>query len=324
MHVIELEEMMNIFMSLKTGLLFPLVACFFLVYFLRSVRWKLIVSCVQRITVFESFNLCMPNYLINFLVPIHAGELAKSLLLKKMKGTPVAKSLPTVYVDKIIELVPFFLLLILTPFLAKQVSKIIYLVSLVLFLLLLFLALCLYLFVMRKDMALNWFQKMFFFLPNRVQENLADFLRRFVDGLSDMTNLSDKLLEISLLTLLAVALHCAYMWLFFYAFGIKLSATTVVVGYLLLNISFLLPAPPGFAGSLELTFLFIFSYIYGYDKNVISAIAASSHIFMGALFGITGTLSMFLIGANLSNVLGMGRTDIRSNDMPAGNYDDSC
>lgn len=77
---------------------------------------------------------------------------------------------------------------------------------------------------------------------------------------------------------------------------------TVIVGYLLLNASFLLPAPPGFAGTLELSFLFIFSYIYGYDKNIVSAIAASSHIFMAVLFGLTGTLSMACIGAKLSNI----------------------
>lgn len=281
-----------------------------LIYFLRSLRWKIILSPVQQITIFESFNLCMTNYFVNFLIPVHAGELAKSLLLRKLKGTPVAKSLPSVYIDKVTELLPLFLLLIATPLLAGELTHIIYLASGILLLILLLLIFFLSFAVNRRDMAIKWVEGIFFFLPIKLKKKLRGFFTLFADGVSAMTSLSGRLLEILGLTLLAVLVHCAFMWLFFYSFGIRLPIMTVIVGYLLLNASFLLPAPPGFAGTLELSFLFIFSYIFGYDKNLVSAIAASSHIFMAVLFGLTGTLSMACIGATLSNIFRADQTPL--------------
>lgn len=122
-----------------------------------------------------------------------------------------------------------------------------------------------------------------------------------------MTRLSNRLLEIIGLTILALIIHCFFMWLFFYSFGVTLPLSTVLVGYLLLNASFILPAPPGFSGSLELTFVVIFTYLFGYDKNLVSAVAASSHVLIAILFGLFGFLCLALIGTKLSAVL---KTDL--------------
>jgi uncharacterized protein (TIRG00374 family) len=303
LHIVDLSEVLIITKRVRIEFIFPLAMSFLLMYFIRSIRWKIILSPIERITTAQSFNLCMTNYLINFLVPVHAGELVKSVLLKKIKGTPVSKSLPTVYLDKVTEVFPFFFLLAATPFLAKRLSYIIYLTSGLLLIILVLLVLFLCFLVKRKDSAVKLAEKVFFFLPLNLRTKLAAFVDLFVDGTSSIIQLSGRLLEILGLTILAVSVHCTFMWLFFYSFGIKLPLLTVIVGYLLLNASFILPAPPGFAGSLELSFLFIFAFLFGYDKNIVSAIAASSHIFMAVLFGLTGATSMACIGARLSNIL---------------------
>ena len=272
-------------------------------YFLRSLRWKIILSPVERITMIEAFNLCMTNYFINFLLPVHAGELAKSMLLKKMKGTPVSMSLPSVYIDKAADMLPILLLLILAPFLNSKLSSISYLVSGISLLILLLFVLSLILIVYKKDKALIWMERILFFIPEIFKIKLRSFLALFVEGLSSISRLSNRLFEIIGLTILAVIVNCFFMWLLFFAFGAKLSALTVLVGYLLLNASFILPAPPGFSGSLELTFVIIFTYLFGYDKNLVSAIAAGSHVFIAILFGLFGFLSMAAIGTKLSILL---------------------
>ena len=303
LYIIDVEEMFNIFKNVKILFIFPLGLFFILIYFLRSLRWKIILSPVEKITMIESFNLCMTNYFINFLIPVHAGEVAKSFLLKKMKGTPISKSLLTIYVDKITDLLPIFLLLLAAPFQKKQLSYLIYLTSGILLLALLLFILLLTVVLYKKNVALKSMEKIFFFLPTEYIMKLKYFLNLFVEGIFSITRLSNRLLEILGLTMLALVLHCAFMWLFFYSFGIELPILTVIVAYLLLNASFILPAPPGFAGTLELSFVFIFTYIYGYEKNLVSAVAASSHIFIAALFGLFGLSSMALIGTKLSTIL---------------------
>ena len=307
--LVDIREMLDVFQNVKISFIFPLILLFIMTYFLRSLRWKVILSPVEHITAIESFNLCMINYFINFLIPLHAGELLKSMLLKKMKGTPVSISLPSVYIDKASDLLTIFLLLIMAPFLKAELSSISYLISSIIFFLLLLFVLFLIFVVYKKDLTLKWIERIFFFLPDKFKIKLRGFLDLFIEGLSSMTRLSNRLLEIIGLTILALIIHCFFMWLFFYSFGITLPLITVLVGYLLLNASFMLPAPPGFSGSLELTFIFIFSYLFGYDKNIVSAVAASSHIFIAILFGLFGFLCLALIGTKLSAVL---KTDLEN------------
>jgi len=301
--IVDFGEMLNTFKKVKIFFIFPLGIFFILMYFLRSLRWKIVLSPVEQITAFESFKLCMTNYFINFLIPIHAGEVAKSLLLKKMKGTPVSQSLLTVYIDKATDLLPVFLLLAVTPFLNPPISSLIYVISGILFIIFLFFIFFLISVTYKRNAALTLIEKIFFFLPAKFKMKLRSFFNLFIEGIASLPRLSNRLLEIIGLTILALIFHCGFLWLFFYSFGINLSALTVFVGYLLLNASFILPAPPGFSGSLELTVLFIFSYLYGYDKNVVSAVAASSHVFMAILFSLFGLLSVALIGTKLSTLL---------------------
>ena len=303
LYVVDFGEMLNVFQNVKVLFIFPLILFFIIMYFLRSLRWKIILSPVEHITMIEAFNLCMTNYFINFLLPVHAGELAKSMLLKKIKGTPVSKSLPSVYIDKAGDLLPILLLLITAPFLDSKLSSISYLVSGILLFILLIFAFFLILIVYKKNTALIWIERIFFFLSPTLKAKLRNFLTLFIEGLSSISRLSNRLFEIIGLTILAVIVNCFFMWLFFFAFGAKLSALTVLVGYLLLTASFILPAPPGFSGSLELTFVIIFTYLFGYDKNLVSAIAAGSHVFIAILFGLFGFLSMAAIGTRLSTIL---------------------
>jgi uncharacterized protein (TIRG00374 family) len=248
----------------------------------------------------------MLNYFLNFLIPIRAGEVVRSLLLKKIRETPVSKSLPTVYLDKIADIFPLIILLILSPFLTSQIRGVVYTVSAILFLLLVILISSLVFAYYRRDSAFAFIDKPLFFLSSKQKSKLRNTFTLFLEGLSSLSHLSNRLLAITSLTVLATILHCYFMWLFFYVFDITLPILTTLIGYTLLNISFALPAPPGFSGSLELTFLFIFSYLFPYDKNLVSAVAGSSHVFVGVFFVVLGLTSLSFIGVKLSTLFNMG------------------
>ncbi|MFP4081633.1 MAG: lysylphosphatidylglycerol synthase transmembrane domain-containing protein [Candidatus Aminicenantes bacterium] len=305
LYMVDVGEMFKVLKEIRLAFIFPLGMLFLLAYFLRSLRWKVILSPLQKITVLESFHLCMTNYFVNFLIPVHAGEVIKSVLLKRMKRTPVSQSLLTVYVDKATDLFPVFLLLGAAPFVKAQVKAVIYMVSGILLVVVLVFVFSLFAVAYKKNAFLTWMEKIMFFLPAKLIMKWRNFLNVFIEGISSLPRLSSRLPEIMGLTLLALIVHCGFLWLFFYSLGIDLPLLTVFVGYLLLNASFILPAPPGFSGSLELIFLFIFSYLYGYHKNTVSAVAASSHVFTAVLFSFFGFLSIALIGARLSSLLKM-------------------
>jgi uncharacterized protein (TIRG00374 family) len=301
--IVDLNEIFTLFSQMRISLMLSAGCLFGLAYFARSIRWKIILASVERVTVLEAYSLCMTNYFINYFIPIHAGELAKSLLLKKIKGTPVSSSLITVYVDKVMDLLPIFLLLLITPLLSKRLSLIIYIVSgIALFIFILTFSI-LMLFSTRKESAMNFFEKMISWAPVKLKSYAVMFIDSLLEGLGFLKNLPRRSVEILGLTLLAALFQGICLWIFFYSFGVKLPILTILVGFTLLNTSFLLPAPPAFVGSLEITFLFIFTYIYGYDKNLVSAVAASSHIFSAVFFSLFGFLSLSFIGVKGTSII---------------------
>jgi len=301
-YLIDFSTFLQTLAKMNIVIIIPLTILFFGTYFIRSIRWKLILSPIEHINIFQSFNLCMINYLFNFLIPIHAGEIVKSALLKEMKGTSISKSLPTVYIDKMLDLLPIFMVFILAPFLDSRLSAIIYWASAITFSICLGFCLTLVLLIYKREVFLKLSDRVLFLLPLRARKRTTEFLNLFADGLLSLLDLSQRWGEVVLLTILAVVIHCVFLWLFFYAFGVNLPMLTVLIAYALINTSFILPAPPGFSGSLELTFLFIFSYLYNYDKNLVSAVAASSHILTAVLFGFLGLCSMAIIGTRVSTL----------------------
>ena len=305
LYIVDLSEMIAIIKKVKVAGFLPLAIMFALVYFVRSVRWKVILSPIQKISFSEAFNLCMTNYFVNFLIPIHAGEVARVMCLKKMKGTPASKSLLTIYVDKLTDTFPIILLLAATPFLSKELNGIIFWTSGMLSLIVVFITLCLVFVAYKKETAIKWIENILFFMPAKFKMKLKNVLSHFVEGMRSMTKLSGRLLEIIGLTVLELTIHGMIVWLLFSYFGIRLPVLTVMVGYLLLCVSLMLPAPPGFVGTMELSFVFIFTYLFGYDKNVVSAVAASAHIFTAVMFSLLGFMSITLIGTKLTTIFKM-------------------
>lgn len=302
--IVDIHDMIAMLTRIRILYLPLMIGLFFLSYFLRSLRWKVVISPVVRISAAEAFHLSMANHLVNFLVPVHAGEAAKCLLLKKIKGTPLSQSLAATYMDKAADLLPIVLGVALAPFLSVRIRSVLLGVSGMILVIWMALMASVVFILLKRKTALAWIEKAQSFFPKIFRPKIGRLARLFIEGLSFIPRLSSRILEILGLTFLAFLAQSLFLWIFFSSFGIRLPLLTMFVGYGLLSASFLLPAP-GYSGSLELIFIFIFSYLYGYDKNPVSAVAVSSHIFTAVAFGLFGLAAMAFLGTRLSAVLRM-------------------
>jgi glycosyltransferase 2 family protein len=303
--IVDIHDMVAMLTRIRILYLPLMIGLFFLSYFLRSLRWKVVISPIVRISAAEAFHLSMTNHLVNFLVPVHAGEAAKCLLLKKIKGTLLSQSLAATYMDKAVDLLPIVLGVALAPFVSVRIRSVLLGVSGMIVVIWMALMASVVFILLKKKAALAWAEKALRFFPKIFRPKIGRLARLFVEGFSFLPRLSRRIPEILGLTFLAFLVQSLFLWIFFSSFGIRLSLPAMFVGYGLLNVSFLIPAPPGYSGSLELIFIFIFSYLYGYDKNPVSAVAVSSHIFTAVAFGLFGLAAMAFLGTRLSAVFKM-------------------
>lgn len=259
-------------------------------YFIRSLRWKCILKPVKQIKAGTAFNIYMAGNLVNFIVPVRLGELAKSIFLKKAEGLAVRKSLPTIIIDKVSDLLPIIPILAGVLLVGIHFNRLLWTISLSI--LALFLALLAsFIVAHRYHKAMTWISmKICFWLPTKLKATLEQFFLGFYSGFSTVTR--RQILQVIGLTIAAVVFDTAYFYLMFASFGHTIGFFTVLVGYTLFVLTFVLPTPPAQVGSSEIVQLLIFSTVFGIDRNLVSAVTLLSHFLTGIIIIAFGSYAM--------------------------------
>jgi len=98
--------------------LIPLLSLLSLLnYFLRFLKWDYYLSIVKvKIKRIDSFFIFMSN-LIMAVTPGKMGELLKSYLVKEISGTPVSKTFPIIFVERITDFVSLIFITLIGAYL---------------------------------------------------------------------------------------------------------------------------------------------------------------------------------------------------------------
>jgi uncharacterized protein (TIRG00374 family) len=268
-------------------------------YFVRSLRWRAILHPIVPLRVSESFHMLMAGYFLNYIIPIRAGEVAKSFFLKRLKGIPIATSLPTVFVDKLFELVSILFVVAMVPILSISMSAT--LATLIYTVLAIFvLAMGLLFFAFRNpDGASRLLCAVFSWLPGRVYKRLSEFIGLFVQGMGVAKREARTLWSFLALTGVAVLIDGLYFYFMFRAFSVDVAFTRVLFGYTLLTLSYILPTPPAQIGYNEFVIGLIFAggvAAAGVARHEVMAVIIVAHAMTGLLIAGVGMWSFGAMG----------------------------
>ncbi len=283
---VDLDHVRAIMGQASPPVLVIALAVYLSAYFVRSLRWRLILKPIQPVSVSESFFMLMAGYFLNYIVPIRAGEVAKSFFLKRLKGLPIAVSLPTVFLDKLLELFSVLLVIVLVPVLSVRLSG--SLSSLLIGVVTVFVIAVglLTLAVRNGDATAHVVTRLFSWLPERLHDRLSSWISLFVDGLSVARTNARNVWSLLALTGAAVTLDAVYFSLMFRAFSIDVAFPTVLFGYTLISLSYIFPTPPAQIGYNEAIMGLIFAGGLGMARAEVTAVMLVAHVLTGLL--VTG------------------------------------
>ncbi len=287
------------------GILFTLLASvtFVMAFSFRAVRWKFFLNPVRKVGAIKVIQLFLIGVFLNFVLPIRAGELAKSLVLKRISGIPLNQSLPTIAMDKAMDLLPALFLVALIPFLGIQMDKIVWsilgLANACLIGLILFVALAGW----KRSLAIHLLQLITKILPSFVKKKVEAFVIGFVDTLLLSAKHPKTLVIAVLLTGVAVFFDGLYNFFAFWAIGHRISLTEAVFGYMLFNLFYILPNPPGQVGSNEVVALVIFSGILHIPAESVTAMVVLFHPWSGLLMCGMGMGCLSALGVSFSSAV---------------------
>lgn len=273
---------------------------------IRAIRWKLFLNPVGKISTMRVIQLFWIGVFINFLLPVRGGELAKSLMLKKIAGMPISQTLPTVAMDKALDLMPALFVMAAVPLLpgvhmTLQLWFVLIVVAGVLVGLILFIALAAW-----KSSAAISFMKLFTrFLPKKLSVGIEGFATGFVNSLLAGASQPKIFVPAMLLTVVAVICDGLFALFAFWSVGLYMPFGMAIFGYTVFNMFSILPNAPAGIGSNEATGAVVFTGLLGYNANSVQAMFVFSHPWTTIIMAIIAIASLSTLGLTISGAMKM-------------------
>ena len=307
-HFVDIPAALAVFrrnVTTPKGALFALMAIFvyFLAFFTRALRWKLFLNIEGRINTPSVFALFLSGIFLNFVLPIRAGEVVKSMILKRNAQIPFSKSLPTITMDKVQDLLPAFFIAIMIPLIGVQLdSRFWYVVGLA-NVGLLFVVLLIILAAWRRPLMVRVLSIVTRPLPANLRQKVVDFAISFIDTLLRSAKRPGILVLATAFTVLAVLCDGLYNYFAFWTIGYHITLGQAILGYMIFNIFYILPNPPGQVGSNEVVGLLIFGGLMHIPADKVIAMSLAFHLWTGILVCLTGLGCLSSLGFKFSTLM---------------------
>jgi uncharacterized protein (TIRG00374 family) len=277
-------------------------AAYLLAWSVRGIRWKLFLNPIGKVSAGRAIALYQIAVFINFLLPVQGGEVVKCFLLKRSTNIDVSASLPTVMLDKIMDLMPVLVVLAIVPLLGLQISTalwvVLVLVSVICCSLLFFIVLAIW----KHDAAIRLLHMLTSTLPEAIAGKVERFATGFVDSLLTGVRRPKIFIPAATLTAVAVVFDGLFAMLAFWTIGFPIPFGTATFGYLTYNMYHILPTPPGQIGSNEAVGLLVFSGLLHLPALQVTAMFIFSHLWAAALMCATGLACLSALGLTIRSV----------------------
>jgi uncharacterized protein (TIRG00374 family) len=276
---------------------------FLTAFSIRGIRWKLFLNPIGKVSTLKAIQLFLVGIFLNFLLPVRGGEVAKSLILKRSAGIPVSQSLPTVAMDKALDLMPALFIMAAVPFLGVKMDTTLWLVLGAVGGLLIGLIFFVGLAAWKRTAAVALLQKMMSMLPRAMGSKIEGFATGFVDSLLLGASRPKIFIPAVLLTCVAVIFDGLFAMLAFRTIGFPISFGTAIFGYSVYNMFYILPTPPGQIGSNEFVGLLVFHVLLGLPASKVTAMFVFSHPWAALLMTTTGMACLSSLGLTISSAM---------------------
>ncbi len=268
-------EIILVLENLKKAKLIYIILCIilgFFLLFLRSYRWKTLITEYKFFDIFKFFESTVIGLFFNNVLPFRMGDFFQAYVLSRKTQIQKSLTFSTVLMERFIDLFPPIIFIIIGSFfiiLPKQISILVSVIILVLLIFGFFLLLKL------KNFIINFLDKAS--IKYIVATKLKNIFKNFYSAVENFKNFK-LLFKVLFLTLLLWSGYSIGMFLICKSLNIELPS--LWAGFLvqaITAISVAIPSSPGYIGSWEFMGMLSLT-IFKIEKTKALSFALLSHI----------------------------------------------
>lgn len=280
----------------------PFLLALFAFYWLKSARWRDLLSPARVMRTRDLFPIIMIGYAGTAILPMQMGELVRAYIAGKRYELPYSLVLSSIGMERIFDLLTILALLGLvlatgqsTPPVMIQAGYVIGIITLTGLLLALLL-------VLRPAPVFATVRVLTGWLPAGVTRFIVEQLEAAAQGLASVAR-PRLLLKITGNSMLQWALMGVCIWLSLLALDLSLPVSGVVLTLVATIIGISLPTSPGYVGNIQLAFVVALGP-FGVSPSV--AIAAS------IFYHVLAYLAVVIVGFYCAHRIGFGMSTVRN------------
>lgn len=261
---------------------------------LRGIRLYFILP-EKSIRLKDSIMISSLSQLLSFVIPVRLGEITKGVYISTQAKIPFAKSLIWIFLDRFIDfwvvVTSVFILIVTMQLLVSDSIRL----SITILSVIMTTGIVTVIYypniikkIVRVISAMLIIEQL-----KRLITNLTDFI---LESFSILPKNPKKQFIILFLTILSWVFEATAWYLILFHLGVDgLTWQKALLGTLLVTLSFLIPAAPGYVGSLQASSVAIFSYLLGFDTITVSATAVVFNLVMFISVLIAGIPAIYLL-----------------------------
>ncbi len=267
----------------------------------RALRFKVFLAEVKKVPLLDLIFLNGVAMMLNFFIPIRAGEIAKGLYLNSRLKLNLGKALVWTFIDRFVDFLVVLLLAALLFFIVPTSLSITFIVIIIT---MLTVALLLtYLAIFQLDFARKVIRFLRYLLIfNDIKIYFDKFSTFILQAFSILDRHPKDLGLMIIITIAAYATDGAIWYFTFLSLGVQQDYLKMYLGQLLSALTYLIPAAPGYVGSAEASGLLILSGVFGINPNLASSMTVLFHIASALFVLLFGLISLYLLKLDLGDV----------------------
>lgn len=299
---VDLGQILTFISQVNPVSIVPIFFFMLLSIVIRAIRFKFFLSEVKNIPLLDLIYLTGVAQMLNFFIPIRAGEVAKGIYLNTNYNLSLGKSITWVFIDRFVD---FLVVLMLASVLLLIVPTALGIKFIIIITIILVITLSLtYLAIFQIEFS----KKLINFLrPLLLEKHIKLYFDRFshfiLESFSILYRHPKDLILMMIITFVAYAADGAIWYFTFISLQSPQIFFKMYLGQLLSALTYLIPAAPGYVGSAEASGLLILSGVLGINPNLASAMTVLFHIILTVFILIFGLISVFSLKINLGLIL---------------------
>ncbi len=294
-------------------------------YILKAIRWKLLLLPVKKnVRVSNTFWSTALGNMVNTLIPIRLGEFARAYILGEKERTGFAPCFSSIVVERTLDLIGLLSIGVVTMLMVSAQTSLSSLVANIFTAVAALIAAILAVIIVgikKEDLIIRILTQVTLKIPliKKYTNRITDFASSLIKGLQGLSQNPKMLIANFSLTWTAWLIHTSAIYLTFMAFNYPISFVAATLGGVLMSLSHILPATPGYVGSYEAFWVLIFTLLGVTETDVLVAMGVISHLIGVLPVVIVGCVSVVWLGASFEQIFTFKRYSADTKTAPKQN-----